>query len=92
MELFEKIRKAKGVVRAVIYARYSSDNQRSESVDAQIRAIKAYAKQHSIEIIEVYVDEARTATTDNRPNFLRMIKDAAKEDFDLVLVPYQVRK
>ena len=30
--------------RAVIYARFSSDMQREESIDAQVRACKAYAK------------------------------------------------
>ena len=60
---------------AAIYARYSSDNQREESIDAQIRAIKEYADKNGIIITKVYTDEARSATTDNRPKFLEMIKD-----------------
>lgn len=45
--------------KAVIYARYSSDNQRSESIDEQVRACKYYA-QHTgqYEIIGIYKDEA----------------------------------
>ena len=34
--------------RAALYARFSSDNQRSESIDAQIRAMTAYCNQHRI--------------------------------------------
>ncbi len=72
--------------RVVLYARYSSDNQRSESIDAQIRAMKEYCKHHNYIIVETYVDEARTATTDKRPSFQRMIKDSAGKTFDIVLV------
>ena len=44
--------------KAVIYARYSSDNQRDESIDAQVRACRAYAKQHDFDIVHVYADKA----------------------------------
>ena len=38
--------------RAALYARFSSDNQRSESIDAQIRAMTAYCAQRHIAIVE----------------------------------------
>ena len=47
--------------RVALYARFSSDNQRSESIDAQIRAMKAYCKQHNYVIVNTYIDEARSA-------------------------------
>jgi len=72
--------------KAAIYARYSSDNQREESIDAQVRAIKDYTEKNNIQIVKIYVDEARSATIDNRPQFLQMIKDSALGGFDLVLV------
>jgi len=50
--------------RAAIYARYSSDNQREESIEAQIRACKEYAERNGIEIVKIYTDEAKSATTD----------------------------
>ncbi|MBE3582322.1 MAG: recombinase family protein [Thermoanaerobacteraceae bacterium] len=62
-------------MKAVAYARFSSDNQREESITAQLRAIREYAQKHNIEIIKEYTDEARSATTDDRPGFLRMIAD-----------------
>ena len=73
---------------AVAYARYSSDNQREESISAQLRAIRAYATKNEIEIIREYVDEARSATTDDRPDFQRMVEDirAGVISPDLVLV------
>ena len=71
---------------AVIYARYSSDNQREESIEGQIRECRAYAEKNGITIIKNYIDRAHTATNDNRPDFQRMIKDSSKGNFDLVLV------
>ena len=35
---------------AVIYARYSSDNQREESIEGQIRECTAYAEKNGIKI------------------------------------------
>lgn len=43
--------------RVALYARFSSDNQRSESIDAQVRAMEAYCEQHSYTIVETYIDE-----------------------------------
>jgi len=60
---------------AVIYARFSSDNQREESVTAQIRACTEYAQKQGYSVVKVYTDEARSATTDDRPGFLKMISD-----------------
>ena len=69
-----------------IYARYSSDNQREESITAQIRAMEIFSQDNGYNIIATYTDEARSATTDNRPGFLRMVKDSAKGHFQAVLV------
>lgn len=71
---------------AAIYARYSSDNQRDESIDAQVRAVKEYCQHNGIQIVRVYTDEARSATTDDRPGFLQMVHDSALGQFELVIV------
>ena len=71
---------------AVIYARYSSDNQREESIEGQIRDCTAYAESHGIKIIATYIDRAFSAKTDNRPDFQRMIKESSNKLFDVVLV------
>ena len=60
---------------AVIYARYSSDNQREESIEGQIRECTAYAEKNGITVIKHYIDRAFSAKTDNRPEFQQMIKD-----------------
>lgn len=73
--------------RAVLYARYSSDNQRSESIDAQIRAMRKYCSDNSLQIVNVYTDEAISGTSvSKRKAFLEMIDDSSKGTFDVVLV------
>lgn len=72
-------------MRAFAYARFSSDNQREESIDAQLRAIREYAHDNGIEIVREFTDEARSATTDKRPGFLSMFA-ADLKSVDLVIV------
>lgn len=71
---------------AVIYARYSSDNQREESIEGQLRECKEYAEKNGMTILNTYIDRALSAKTDNRPEFQHMIKDSAKRLFDVVIV------
>ena len=71
---------------AVIYARFSSDNQREESIDAQVRAIREYSLKEGHSILKVYADEARSATTDQRPAFLQMMRDAERHMFEAIIV------
>lgn len=71
---------------AVIYARYSSDNQREESIEGQLRECMEYCKKNGMVVVKEYIDRAFSAKTDHRPDFQRMIKDSAKGLFDVVVV------
>lgn len=73
-------------MKGVIYARYSSDNQREESIEGQLRECKEFAEKNGITILNSYIDRALSAKTDNRPEFQRMIKDSSKQLFDVVIV------
>ena len=73
-------------MKAVIYARYSSDNQREESIEGQLRDCMQYAEYNDIQVVGSYIDRALSAKTDNRPNFQKMIKDSAKRIFDVIIV------
>ena len=73
-------------MKGVIYARYSSDSQREESIDGQLRECKEFAEKNGITILNSYIDRALTAKTDNRPEFQKMIKDSAKNLFDVIIV------
>jgi site-specific DNA recombinase len=74
------------MLRAVIYARYSSENQRDESIDAQVRLCKEYIKGKGYILTHVYADEAISGRTDDRAQFQQMLADAKKGLFDIVVV------
>jgi site-specific DNA recombinase len=73
-----------------IYARVSSEAQADKglSIPSQLELARQYAKQHEIEVIREYVDEAESATTDQRPQFQEMIAECKKDtcDADCVIV------
>ncbi len=73
-------------LKAVIYARYSSDSQREESIEGQLRECTAFAEKNGITVLRHYIDRAFSAKTDNRPEFQNMIRDSGKHLFDLIIV------
>ena len=70
---------------AVIYARYSTRNQKELSIEGQLRECMAFAAQKKYTVIEKYIDRAMSAKTDSRPEFQRMVRDSAKKQFQVVL-------
>ncbi len=71
---------------AVIYARYSCDQQTEQSIDGQLRVCEEYAQRNNILILDTYIDRAMTGTNDNRPDFQRMLKDSGRKDWNYVIV------
>lgn len=74
------------MIKAVVYARYSSHNQREESIEGQLRECKDFAERNNLMIISEYIDRAISGKTDNRAEFQRMIKDSEKGHFQAVIV------
>ena len=77
--------KNKELKNVFIYARYSSHMQTDMSIKAQLRAIKEFCKD-KYKIIGTYVDEAKSATNDARPEFQRMISDTKNTNVQAVIV------
>ncbi len=73
-------------MRAVIYARYSCDNQREESIEGQLRECREFAARKGYTLVGSYIDRAVSAKTDNRPEFQRMVKESSGGLFDVVIV------
>ena len=76
---------AESIKSAVAYCRYSSDLQREESIEAQVRAITEYADKHGYVLRKIYADRGVSGTTDNRPQFQAMIEDVKKNRPDAVI-------
>ena len=70
---------------AVIYARYSSHNQRDVSIEQQFEACQKFAGENSLTIVGRYADRAVSGKTDNRPQFQKMMRDAHNGGFDFVI-------
>ena len=73
----------------VIYARYSSHNQTECSIEGQIEECKRYAELNDYNVINTYIDRAKSGTKDNREEFLKMIEDSKKKEFKYIIV-YQL--
>ena len=77
------------MTKAVIYARYSSDIQRGESIAAQVRACAEYAATKGMTITGQYVDEAvsgKGSQTAQRRQYQKMLRDSSRGLFSVVLV------
>lgn len=69
----------------VLYARFSSHNQRDASIDQQFAVGRKKASELGIPIVEAYSDYAISGKTDKRPAFQRMMRDAEKGNFQYVI-------
>lgn len=71
---------------AVIYARYSSDKQKEQSIEGQLRNCYDYADRMGYTVIGEYIDRGMSGTRADRPDFQRMIADAQKKQFKYIIV------
>ncbi len=71
---------------AVIYARYSTNNQREESIEGQIRECRAFAEKNGYTVLRSYEDRALSGKTDKRPQFQQMIADSKRKLFDTIII------
>lgn len=74
---------------AIIYARYSSDKQTEDSIDAQIRACRDYAAANGHTIAGAYTDEAvsgKGSKTASRVQYQKMMRDCDKGLFSVILI------
>ena len=69
----------------VIYARYSSHNQKDASIEQQVAEASAHAQSLGIQISEIYADRGISGKTDRRPSFQRLMRDAEKGRFAYVI-------
>lgn len=77
--------------RVASYARFSSHNQRSESIEIQHDNNLAYCAIEDLDVVAIYSDEARTGKNTNRADFQRMVADAKAGLFDFVVI-YKVTR
>jgi DNA invertase Pin-like site-specific DNA recombinase len=72
-------------MRAVVYARYSSDQQRTTSIDDQVRLCKESIAREGWTLVQVYRDSAISGATTLRPGYQAMLAGAREAEFDIVV-------
>ena len=72
-------------MRAVIYARYSSENQRDASIDDQIRNCTAFIERQGWRLVASYADRAISGASFLRPGYQQVLHDAPRQVFDVVV-------
>jgi DNA invertase Pin-like site-specific DNA recombinase len=72
-------------MRAVVYARYSSDQQREASIEDQIRLARAHIDGRGWIYLHAYGDRAISAASALRPGYQRLLADARGRRFDVVV-------
>src|SRR5438105_13763144 len=75
-------------MRAAIYARYSSENQRPESIEDQVAACRRLAAQRGFTILEehIYTDQAQSGARRDRQALAALLAAGQQRAFELVLV------
>ncbi len=73
-------------MKAVIYARYSSDRQKGESIGQQVEICQGYCSRNGLEVVGIYSDAAQSGTSDNRAAFQQMVADARAGEWQHVVV------
>ena len=69
------------LIPAALYARVSSDRQDVDlSVAAQLRALRDYAEKNGYHVAREYIDEAESGRIADRPQFQKMLDEAAKPE------------
>ena len=71
-------------MRAVIYARYSTDLQSASSIDDQVRLCRERLEHDGHELVQVYNDRAISGATLMRPGIQLLMQDASRGAFDVV--------
>jgi DNA invertase Pin-like site-specific DNA recombinase len=73
---------------AAIYARYSTDHQDKTSIDGQVANCRALADRERYKVVATFTDEGISGTTDedHRPGFGALMRAAANNEFDVILV------
>ena len=71
---------------AVIYARYSSDNQREESIEGQLRECMEFANSTGVTVVGNYIDRAFSAKTDKSSPQLKPLFSTAVPRYNTFMI------
>jgi site-specific DNA recombinase len=72
-------------MRAALYARVSTDEQRKESIDDQLRECRELCHRHGFETVAEFSDKARSGNEANRPGYQKLLTSARSRKYDVIV-------
>lgn len=72
-------------MRAVIYARYSSDLQSDASIEDQLEVCRRYVERNGWQLVETFADRAISGASSARPGFQAMLAAAERNRFEVIV-------
>lgn len=78
------------IIRVALYIRVSTEEQAKHgySIESQITRLKEYCKANNYQIVDIYVDEGKSARTklSNRKELLRLLDDVNNDKIDRIIM------
>lgn len=72
-------------MRAALYARYSTDLQREQSIDDQFRVAERLAERHGFTVVARFSDKGISGGTTQRPGYQRLLAAARRHEFEVIV-------
>src|ERR1041385_8210239 len=72
-------------MQAVLYARYSSDQQRDASLEDQVRLCRERIELEGWQYLHAYTDRALSGASSLRPAYQALLEDSRRGEFDIVI-------
>ena len=73
------------IIRAALYARYSTDMQKASSIDDQERVCRAICKDRGNTVMHVFSDSAVSGGTDDRPGYRGLLRAIESGQVDVLV-------
>lgn len=73
-------------MKAVIYARISTNEQSNYSLGAQVEECRAFIEKERYELTNVYMDDGYSAKNMNRPQLQQMLSDLKQRKFNIIVI------
>ena len=73
-------------MKGVIYARYSSENQRDASIEDQLEVCRRFIERQGWVLVRTYEDRSISGASRFRPGYQQLIADLTSGTFDVIVV------